>query len=542
MRRCFLLCLGVLLSVLTSIRAGQTAPAVPAGHSAHGEAFNEGPRQRARLLHGTGKVHLPVTSRLAPVQAFIDQGVGQLHGFWYFEAERTFRQAAALDPDCAMAYWGMAMSNVNNSKRARSFIAQAVARKSKASRREQRWIDAYAAFFSDKGSDQDRRRELVHRLEDIRYEFPGEIEARAFLVFQLWDNANHGIPLPSKAAVDAIIQEVLDAEPLHPVHHYRIHLWDGDKPERALASAARCGQAAPAIAHMWHMPGHIFVGLHRYADAAWQQEASARVDHRHMMEDGLLPDQIFNYAHNNQWLVEDLEFVGRSHDAIALAKNMIELPRHPRYNTLNVRANGKPYGVRGSSAEGRRRLIETLYRFELWDEAIGLANTVYLEPTDFRAEQVERLRLLGVAYFSKGDRKAGQQQLAALEKLQPGPAKPTAKGKRGRRGTRRGGDNGSIAAALAELRAYDLLAAGDMAKARAAFEKVKDIPTDRQARLWLRLGDGDRAERLAPIPPSTAPTRCTPRLSWSRCCGSAARRTKPKNPWPTSGRCPPLSI
>ena len=512
---------------------------IPAGHSAHGEAFNEGPRQRARLLSGTGKVHLPVTTRVAEVQQFIDQGVGQLHGFWYFEAERTFRQAAALDPACAMAYWGMAMSNVNNPKRAKGFIDQAVARKKKVSRREQKWIDAYAAYFSGNGNDRDRRRDLVRRLEDIRYEYPGEIEARAFLAFQLWDNQNHGIPLPSKAAVDAIIQEVLDVEPMHPVHHYRIHLWDGDKPERALASAARCGQSSPAIAHMWHMPGHIFVGLHRYADAAWQQEASARVDHRHMMEDGLLPDQIFNYAHNNQWLVEDLEFVGRAHDAVALAKNMIELPRHPRYNTLNVRADGRPYGIRGSSAEGRRRLIETLYRFEMWDEALALANTMYLEPTEIRAEQVKRLRLVGVANFSKGDRQRGLQQIAALQKLrQPNPvsaqvSKKASKTKpqraRGRRRGRGGRENGSIDAALAELRAYDMLAAGDKTKARAAFEKIKDIPTDRQARLWLQLGDGDRAERLARETLSTAPINSTPKPFWWRFSGSAARRRKPRS-------------
>ena len=57
---------------------------------------------------------------------------------------------------------------------------------------------------------------------------------------------------------------------------------------------------------MWHMPGHIFSDLHRYADAAWQQEASARTDHAYMIRDGVLPDQIYNYAHNNEWLIRDL--------------------------------------------------------------------------------------------------------------------------------------------------------------------------------------------------------------------------------------------
>ena len=59
-------------------------------------------------MGGTGDIHFPVTSKNPLVQKFIEQGIGQLHGFWYVEAERSFRQAAALDPNCGIAYWGMA--------------------------------------------------------------------------------------------------------------------------------------------------------------------------------------------------------------------------------------------------------------------------------------------------------------------------------------------------------------------------------------------------------------------------------------------------
>ena len=86
-------------------------------------------------------------------------------------------------------------------------------------------------------------------------------------------------------------------------------------------------RSAPGIAHAWHMPGHTYTELKRYADAAYQQEGSARVDHAYMNRDGVMPFEIHNYAHNNDWLVENLGFIGRVHDAIDLAKNMIELPR-----------------------------------------------------------------------------------------------------------------------------------------------------------------------------------------------------------------------
>ena len=90
------------------------------------------------------------------------------------------------------------------------------------------------------------------------------------------------LKITSRYAVDALLGQVFAEQPMHPAHHYRIHLWDSQRPENALQSAALCGPSMPAVAHMWHMPGHIYSKLHRYADAAWQQEASARVDHAHM--------------------------------------------------------------------------------------------------------------------------------------------------------------------------------------------------------------------------------------------------------------------
>ena len=145
-----------------------TATARLPGHSGHGEAFDEGPRQGAYLMGGTGKVHLQVTSAAPGVQPLFDQGVGQLHGFWYFEAERSFRQVATLDPQCAMAYWGMAMANVNNDKRAKTFIKKAVECKASASPREALWIEGLAAYYAagDK-DDKGRRRDLIRALERI---------------------------------------------------------------------------------------------------------------------------------------------------------------------------------------------------------------------------------------------------------------------------------------------------------------------------------------------------------------------------------------
>jgi peroxiredoxin/outer membrane biosynthesis protein TonB len=378
-----------------------------AGHSLHGEVFNEGPRQKAYLMGGTGNVRFPVTSQHGEVQKFVEQGVGQLFGFWYFEAERSFRHAAMLDPDCAIAYWGAAMANLGNENRAKGFLAEAVKRKAKAGRREVMYIDAIDAYLkAGNAKRKERAGALATAYEEIALAFPEDLEAKAFLALQLYNNKSAGVAVQSNLAADALMLDIFKQEPLHPAHHFRIHLWDAKKAENALTSAASCGQGSPGIAHMWHMPGHIYSRVKRYEDACWQQEASTRVDHAHMMRDRVLPDRIHNFAHNNEWLIRNLINVGRVDDAIDLSKNMIELPRHPKYNTLK----------RGSSMYGRQRLLQVLSRFERWPDVIALAQTPYLEPTDDEGEQVKRLRWLGTAYFATGDKAHGAEQLAELER------------------------------------------------------------------------------------------------------------------------------
>ena len=362
------------------------------GHSHAGEAFNEGPRQSAVKIADTGNVHFPVTVAWSEGQQFFNQGVGQLHGFWSYEAERTFRQIAAQDPNCAMAYWGMAMANNGNARRAKGFIKKAMELKDKVTPRERLYIEAQSAFLGEEPKDaKARKQKLIEALENIIHEHPDDIEAKAFLVVRLWEFSRQGIPIGSRQSVDALLDQVFAVNPKHPAHHYRIHLWDGKKPRRALGSAGVLHATAPAIAHMWHMSGHIYDKLKRYPESSYHQEASARVDHKRQAEYRVLPDTIHNYAHNNEWLVRNWNHIGRADDAVAMAKGMINNPQHPK---LNHYKKGN-----SSAAYGRRRLLETLERFEFWQEIIELADTHYLEPTDQLAQQVARNKALARAHF-----------------------------------------------------------------------------------------------------------------------------------------------
>ncbi|HLQ43300.1 MAG TPA: redoxin domain-containing protein, partial [Planctomycetaceae bacterium] len=436
-------------------------------------------------------------------QAFFNQGVGQLHGFWYFEAERSFRQVAMLDANCAMAYWGMAYANIENRGRAAKFIVNAVEKKGSASRREQLFIDALADYLKDdKRKDEERRKAYIAGLEKILLEFPDDIEAKALLVVFLYQSKDKGVPITSQFAVDALIGEIFQKQPMHPAHHYRIHLWDNHKAEKALESAARCGQASPRIAHMWHMPGHTYSELKRWADAAWQQEASSRTDHAHMMRDRVLPDQIHNYAHNQEWLIRNLIFLGRSKSALDLAKNMLEQPRHPKFNSLS----------KGSGKFGRERLLQVIETFELWDEAVSLTNAMYLEPTEQSTEQTTRARLLGIAHYHRGEFAQVDERLNELDaiasKLEEKAQVDANESEKKARDDKKS-DADIVKAkedklkqsrelvkpvehALAELRGVLLLARGETDKAREQFEKANDLPTLRLAKYQFLCGQHDK--------------------------------------------------
>ena len=366
------------------------------GHSHVGESFDDGPRQTAIIIDGTGNVSFPVTTTWAKGQQMFNQGIGQLHGFWYYEAERTFRQIAAEDPNCAMAYWGMSMANWENTKRSKGFIAKAVELKDKVSERERLYISAQESFLADEPKDvKKRRQKLIEDIENIIHEYPDDLEAKAILVVRLWQFSHRGIPIGSRESVDAIMQQIFKENPLHPAHHFRIHLWDGKKPVRALSSAAVLHQTAPSIAHMWHMSGHIYSKLKRYAESAYHQEASARIDHNKQSEFRVLPDTIHNYAHNNEWLIRNWHYVGKVNDSILMSKGLIDNPQHPKLNHY-----GKGYS---SSAFGRKRLVETLEQFEQWDMILELSKTHYLEPTENEKLQAERLLVIGRTHFEKQD-------------------------------------------------------------------------------------------------------------------------------------------
>ena len=215
------------------------------------------------------------------------------------------------------------------------------------------------------------------------------------------------------------------------------------------------------------MPGHTLHGLKRYADAAYQQEGSARVDHAYMIRDRVMPFEIHNYAHNNQWLCTSYSHIGRVRDAIAVARNLVEQPRDPQKNQVND----------GGSAQrsGRIRWAEVLTRYELWDDLIAATTSGAIDWSEIPLEKVQKAYTLGQAYAAKNDPKKLSEQIEVLKTLKTDDAKP----------------------ALAELQGYERLASGDISAAFDHFGKASSMRTESLARAHLSARNYGFAESVA---------------------------------------------
>lgn len=440
-----------------------------------------GPTRQASQQTDPCRVRFPATIVNPQAQAFLDQGLAQWHARNPVEAERLFRQAARLDPECPVAYWGMALSCLENDEpRAFQLIQAAVFLKSHrrvVSSREALFIEALAAYL-DREPDQDRarREDLVAAYDAILARYPDDLEAACLLARQLESNRRAGLPGISVAAADSLLRRVLIARPDHPAQLTRLRLW-ADHPETALQTALRCGPSSPSSPAMWHEPALLLSKLGRHADALRLFEAAARAHHALIRRTGIHPGDSPGYIENAELWIHELERVGRISEAVERAEQLLALPRHP------LRNNPKSPG--SASALGRRLLFEVLARNELWDDLIARADSETLPPTDLPVEQIRRLRLLGRALFETGDLADARSTLselnalaARLEDLEESAPAQTA-----------------LALALAELSGRSSLADGDSETALRLLREA-DLKPLALARALAQTGQVDEALNL----------------------------------------------
>lgn len=208
-------------------------------------------------------------------QAVFLRGAAWLHSFEYEQAEETFNEAAAADPDCAIAQWGAAMSLYHplwappspaELERGRAAIAKAGARPAK-SQRERDYVAAIATFYrgSDKLDHKTRALAYNAAMAELHKKYPADREAAIF--YALSETAVGTMSKDPSFAHEknaaAILNAVLKEQPDHPgVAHYLIHSFDYPPlAELAVPAARRYATIAPDSPHAQHMPSHIFTRL-----------------------------------------------------------------------------------------------------------------------------------------------------------------------------------------------------------------------------------------------------------------------------------------
>jgi hypothetical protein len=236
-----------------------------------------------------GKVHF-ATSCNANAQAQFDRAMLYQHSFWYRASQRAFEEALKADPECAVAYWGIALSqlwNPHTPPPAKNLVEGAAAlAKGKAigakTQREQDYLDALGAMYADHETIDHRTRVLnyLKAMEQLAARYPNDDEAQIYYALAL----NVGASPADKTYANqlkgaALLEKIWERQPEHPgVAHYLIHLYDTPAlAEKGLAAARRYSKVAPDAAHAQHMPSHIFTRVGYWRDSIESNTVSARV-------------------------------------------------------------------------------------------------------------------------------------------------------------------------------------------------------------------------------------------------------------------------
>ena len=302
--------------------------------------------QIAPRLQNLGNHKFPVSTDSARAQLFINQGMNLTYGFNHAEADRSFREAARLDPNCAMAYWGMAYvigPNINmamapeSESKAYELIQKAIALKKHASEREQAYVEALSKRYS--GDEKPDRatldRAYAEAMRSLSQRYPDDLDAatlyaEAVMDLRPWNYWTRDMqPYPETQEVLKVLESVLARNPNHPgaIHLY-IHTVEYARPELAEAGAERLWTLAPGAGHLVHMPSHIFRRVGRYADASKSNQDAILADEDYIEQcraQGVYP--LAYYPHNIHFLWDSATMEGRRETAIESArKSSIAIP------------------------------------------------------------------------------------------------------------------------------------------------------------------------------------------------------------------------
>lgn len=300
-------------------------------------------RQIAPLLTNLGPYGFKITTSNEEAQAFFNQGLNLYYGFNHLEAYRSFREAARLDPSCAMSWWGQALSlgpNINApmDPADASLVYRAVRRAQVNSpavtELEKGLINAVARRYvaeapADRSPLDKAYAEAMKELE-AKFSTVDEVTtltAEALMDLHPWDFwLRDGSPQPWTPEIVALMEKVMKRSTRHPgANHLYIHIHEASSnPGKATPSADLLRDLVPGAGHLVHMPSHIYIRTGRYADGIAANEKAVAADEDYISTcraQGIYP--LAYYPHNYHFYWACAQMSGRGKLALDVSRMLV---------------------------------------------------------------------------------------------------------------------------------------------------------------------------------------------------------------------------
>ena len=373
-------------------------------------------------LPGTGSHAWKISTKKDSAQFYFNQGINLYYGFHIIEALPSFKKAQMFDPGCAMLYWAEALAygpNINDLGYAASPDALVATKKAKelnnnSSVKEKALIQAMEVRYSD---DSTQKREYLNQLyadkmKELYTRFPADAEIGALYADALmnqhpWDLWQHnGQPKPWTPQIEKVLENILKYSPNHPgANHYYIHTMEASPyAAKANASAERLERLAPGMAHMVHMPSHIYIRTGQYEKGVKVNQSAVQKYKTYLQ---IFPDVINNaplYEIHNRHMQAACS-MNRNDYASAL-KDAIECRNSFDTSFLSMDA---PMGDFIQYVYMTPEL--TMINFEKWDDIIQQPDVAMR----FHYAALIQHFAKGMAYANTGEIKKARGSLTILE-------------------------------------------------------------------------------------------------------------------------------
>ncbi len=370
-----------------------------------------------KLWEGLGSHSHPITTSSPRAQEYFDQGLALSYGFNHDAAVLAFREAARIDPRCAMCAWGEGLAlgpNINApmgpeaARAAYAAVQRAVSMAGSVTEPERDYIQALATRYAPEPAEDRSSLDVAYAeaMRRVRTKYPQDQDA-AVLAAEAWMDTmpwNYWTPerepRENTAEVLQLLERVLATQPDHlGANHYLIHAVEEYFPERAEAAADRLATLAPDAGHLVHMPSHIYWRVGRYGDAIRVNQQASAADENFFAN--CRPGAFYRalyYPHNIHFLWAAASAQGSSQVALTAARKL--------------QAKTTPF-LEEFPFMSEFMVVPslTLARFGRWDALLGQARPDPARPYLTGIWHYTR----GVAHVRTGDFDAADEDLAGIE-------------------------------------------------------------------------------------------------------------------------------